>query len=114
MTTSPAIRPTIGDLMHRFALEAPVRTLDSTGGASIAYSLVAEVWGSLYANGGSERADDDRLAGRITHTIWLRHRPGLTPDHRFRLGTRCFEIRAILDHDGRQRHLECRCEELVT
>lgn len=106
--------PTIGDLFHRFALEAPVRTSDGAGGASLTYALAAEVWGSLNATGGTESADADRLAGRITHTIWLRHRDGLTLDHRLRLGTRIFEIRTVLDHTGRQRFLECRCEETVT
>lgn len=106
-------QPTVGDLIHRFALEAPVRTDDGAGGATLTYALIAEVWGSLNAVGGSERPDADRLAARITHAIWLRHRDGLTPDHRLRLGTRRFEIRSILDHSGRQRFLECRCEEAI-
>ena len=46
--------PTIGDLFHRFALEAPVRTSDGAGGASLTYALAAEVWGSLNATGGTE------------------------------------------------------------
>ncbi len=107
-------QPIIGDLIHRFALEAPVRTGDGAGGATITYALVAEVWGSLNAISGTERSDADRLGGRITHAIWLRHRDGLTPDCRLRLGTRRFEIRSILDHTGRQRFLECHCEEFIT
>ena len=107
-------QPAIGDLIHRFALEAPVRTPDGAGGATITWALAAEVWGSLNAMTGTERPDADRLGGCITHAIWLRHRDGLTPDHRLRLGTRRFEIRAILDHTGRQRFLECRCEEFIT
>lgn len=107
-------QPTIGDLIHRFALEAPIRATDGAGGATITWALIAEVWGSLNASAGSERPDADRLGGRITHTIWLRHRDGLTPDHRLRLGTRRFEIRSILDRSGRQRFLECHCEEFIT
>ncbi len=107
-------QPTIGSLIHRFALEAPVRTDDGAGGATITWALIAEVWGSLNAITGTERSGTDRLGSRITHAVWLRHRDGLTPDHRFRLGTRRFEIRAILDHTGRQRFLECHCEEFIT
>lgn len=106
--------PTIGDLVHRFSLEAPVRTPDGAGGALRSFALVSEVWGDLRALGGSERLGADRLEGRITHAIWLRYRDGLTPDFRLRLGNRIFEIRAIINHDGRQRFLECHCEEFVT
>ena len=106
--------PTIGDLIHRFALESPVRSADGAGGATRTFALISEVWGDLRALGGHERLDADRLGGRITHAIWLRYRDGLTPDFRLRLGTRIFEIRAILNHNGRQRFLECHCEEFVT
>jgi SPP1 family predicted phage head-tail adaptor len=106
--------PAIGDLIHRFGLEAPVRTPDGAGGATLAWALVADVWGSLTATSGDERLNADRLSGRVTHTIAIRHRPGLTPDYRLTLGARRFTIHAILDRDGRHRFLECRCEEIVT
>ena len=114
LTPSTRRYPTIGDLLHRFTLEAPVRAPDGAGGALRTFALVAEVWGDLRALGGQEHPDADRMAGRITHAIWLRYRDGLTPDDRLRLGTRIFEIRTILNHDGRQRFLECHCEEFVT
>lgn len=106
--------PSIGELMHRFVLEAPVRTSDGAGGAQIAYALAAEVWGSLRGLNGSEPVHDDRVSGRVTHGVWLRYRDGLTPDHRLRLGTRVFQIHAIIDRTGRRRYLECQCEEIVT
>ena len=114
MTSSASRLPTIGDLAHRLALEVPVRSPDGAGGASLVYALAAEVWAEIRPLAGAERDDAGRLAGRVTHAIWIRHRDGLSPDHRFRLGSRCFEIRAILNHDGRNRFLECRCEEFVT
>ena len=114
LTPSGRRLPNIGDLLHRFALEMPVRTPDGAGGASLAWGLVGEVWGELRSMSGSMHLDADRLGARISHAIWLRYRPGLTPDLRLRLGTRVFIVRSILDHDGRQRYLECHCEELVT
>jgi SPP1 family predicted phage head-tail adaptor len=106
--------PKIGELVHRLALHAPLRTPDGAGGTNLTFALVAEVWGSIETIGGTESQAADRLAGSVTHAIIIRHRPGVTPDHRFALGPRTFAIRAVLDHDGRRRFLECRCEAIVT
>lgn len=106
--------PTIGDLIHRLSLEAPVRTSDGAGGVIRTFALVAEVWGDIRAQSGHERQDADRLGAHVSLAIWIRHRDGLSPDHRFRLGQRIFEIRSVIDHNGRNRFLECHCEEFVT
>lgn len=109
-----ASQPPYEAFIHRFALEAPVRTPEPSGGAEVTHALIAEVWGDLRTIDGSERLDEDRLVGTVTHRISIRYRDDLTPDHRFRLGPRRFEIIAILDRDGRRRYLECRCREIVT
>jgi SPP1 family predicted phage head-tail adaptor len=106
--------PTLGDLRHRLALEAPIRTSDGSGGATRTFTAVADVWAAIRTLGGNESPDADRLGSRITHTVWIRYRDGLKPDQRFRLGARIFEIRSVIDHDGRRRFLECHCEEVVT
>lgn len=106
--------PTISDLNHRLRIEAPIRTPDEAGGATVTWGLVGEVYADIRAISGSERLEDDRLAGAVTHAIWLRHRAELTTHHRLALGTRTFAIRAILDRDGRHRFVECRCEEMTS
>jgi SPP1 family predicted phage head-tail adaptor len=111
---STKLMPTIGDMRQRLALEAPVRTPDGSGGATRTFSAVADVWADVRTLGGHENLDSDRLGSRITHTVWIRYRDGLKPDQRFRLGARIFEIRSVIDHDGRRRFLECHCEEIVT
>ena len=113
-TSSNRRFPTIGQLIHQVALLAPVSTPDGSGGAAIAYALEAEVWADIRTNAGQSRLTADRFSGNLTHSIWIRWRPGLTPDHRFRHGHRTFLIRSVLDHDGRHRFLECSCEEFVT
>lgn len=100
--------------VHRIQLEAPIRTPDDGGGASLAYALVAEVWGEVRNVSGDETFEDGRLSGRITHVVSIRHRDGVSPDQRLRIGPRMLAIRSVLDRDGRRRHLECRCEEIVT
>lgn len=106
-------RPPIGDLVHRFGVEAPVRTPDGAGGFTVGFTLLAEVWGSLETLAGDEYPTADRLAGQLTHSVWLRWREDVTTDMRLRLGPRVFQVRAVVDHDGRRRFVECRCEETV-
>lgn len=106
--------PTIGDTRHRLTLEVPLRSSDGSGGATRTFTAVADVWAAIRTQAGNESFDADRLGSRITHTIWIRYRDGLKPDQRFRLGTRVFELRSVIDRDGRRRILECHCEEVIT
>ena len=103
----------IGALSNRFALEAPMRTDDGGGGASVAWALVAEVWGALKPLGGDEQVAADGLHGRVRHEIWIRHRDGVLPEMRFVLGSRVFDIRAVKEEGGRRRFLKCLVEERV-
>ena len=100
----------IGALRHRVTLEQPLRTPDGGGGAAVAWEAVAELWAAIRPIGGDERLEADQVAGRITHTIWIRRRSGVDPSMRFRQGTRLFDIRAVLDTEDRTR-LRCLCEE---
>lgn len=103
----------IGELRHRLSLEAPLATPDGGGGVTRTWALVAEVWGAIRPISGSEVSEADGVAGRVSHEIWIRHRTGITPEMRFSLGARLFEIRAILDWDERHRFLRCLAEERV-
>jgi SPP1 family predicted phage head-tail adaptor len=110
--SSPA--PSLGDLTHQLRLEAPIRTPDDAGGATLTWALIGVVYADIRSLTGTEQLAADRLTGQVTHAIWLRYRDGLTPSHRLMFGPRRFDIRAVLDHTGRRRFLECRCEEVVT
>lgn len=101
----------IGDLRHRMTLEAVARTSDGGGGATEAWDPVATLWASLEPLAGNETFTAERLAGHITHAIQIRYRSGVTPAMRFRLGTRIFEITAVIDPDERRRLLRCLCRE---
>ncbi|MEQ8825475.1 MAG: phage head closure protein [Filomicrobium sp.] len=101
----------IGNLRQRIAIEEPVRTSDGGGGAEETWGLVAEVWAQIRPLNGSERAEADGLAGKVTHEIILRYRSGLRPDMRFVYQGRVFDIRAVLDLEERRRFLRCFVEE---
>ena len=103
--------PTIGQLRERVTLEAPVRTSDGAGGATVTWQPVADIFAAIYATSGSEVVAADRITGRITHEFWVRPRADLTPSLRFRQGTRLFHIHAVLIADDHRRRLRCLCEE---
>lgn len=104
------MKPRIGKLRHRLTIEQETREADGGGGAVTVWQAAAEVWGAVEATAGSERVAADRLTGKVTHLITIRHRGDLGPAMRFRRGEEIFAIRAVLDRDGRGRFLECHCE----
>jgi len=101
----------IADLRHRLVLEERVSVADAGGGAGESWTEVATLWAAMHQKSGREREAADRLGARATTVITIRHRAGVTTDMRFRLGARHFNIRSVLDVDGRRRWLKCTCEE---
>ncbi len=101
----------IADLRHRIVLEERVRAADGGGGATESWTPVATLWASVQQKSGGERESADRLSVGTTTEIIIRHRAGVTSHMRFRQGARLFNIRSVLDKDGRGRFLICRCEE---
>ncbi len=101
----------IGELNRRVVLEQVARAADGAGGATETWSTVATLFAAVRALSGGEGFVYDRTTGRATHEIIIRHRSGAAPAMRFRLGTRIFEILAVLDGEGRRRHLRCLVEE---
>lgn len=100
----------IGALRERVVLEAASRTGDGGGGADVLWDAVAELWAAVRPISGEERLAADRVAGRVTHKVVIRHRDGVVPAMRFRQGARILDIVAVLDA-GRRHRLECLCEE---
>jgi SPP1 family predicted phage head-tail adaptor len=105
------VKPRIGKLRHRLALEAPSRVADGGGGAVLGWTELAQLWGAVESPSGGERVGADRVAGERQAVITIRYREGLAPAMRLRSGGRVFPIRAVLDPDGRRRYLRCLCEE---
>ena len=103
----------IGSMRHRLGLEAPADSPDGGGGATRVWSLVAEVWGAIEPASGDGHVEAHGVHGRVSHEIWIRHRAGLGPHMRFKMGARIFEIRAVIDSGERRRFMRCLVEERV-
>ena len=98
---------TIGDLRHRVQIESAARTSDGGGGATIIWTLVADVWAAIWPRASDEMLDLDRVAGKATHDIWIRYRGDVKPEMRIRFGGRVFDIRGCIDSEDRGRWLKC-------
>jgi SPP1 family predicted phage head-tail adaptor len=99
------------DLRHRLTLEELERVSDDGGGFTETWVEVAELSADLRPVGGLETVEADRLAGRVSHEVALRYRPGVVPAMRFRKGARLFHILSVINVDERNRWLKCLCEE---
>lgn len=100
-----------GNLRHRVAIEAVVRTPDLGGGAAETWVTVAEAWAEIVPASGTEALDADQIAGRVSHVLHLRTGIGIEPEMRIRMGARVFEIRAVIDLAERRRWLRILVEE---
>lgn len=104
-------RITIGEMRQRVVLERPERVGDGGGGADETWVEIAELWAAVKPMTGAERTEAEAISGRVSHEIWLRFRDDVAAELRFRIGTRLFDIRAVLDVDERRRFLRCLAEE---
>ena len=101
---------TRNNMRHRLVLQEAVASPDG-GGNIVTWTDVAEIWAAIAPVSGGEGVEADGLQGRITHVIDVRHRADITPRHRFRMGARSFDIRAVIDADEAHRFLRCHVEE---
>jgi SPP1 family predicted phage head-tail adaptor len=101
----------VGALRHRMMLERPARLADGGGGAVVTWTPVSELWASIKPASGTESVVADQVAGRVSHEIHVRYRADVSPAMRFSLGTRTFEIIAVMDVGERRRQLRCLCRE---
>lgn len=104
-------RASAGALRHRVVLQQPVRVDDGGGGAMQTWETVAELWAAVSPVGGEERLTADALTGRVTHEVWIRYRPGVTPAMRFQHAGRILEIRAVLEAGNLRHRLQRLCLE---
>lgn len=102
---------TIGELRHRLTLERPERAADGGGGADVSWTEVAEIYGAVEEMTGGEIVIADHISGKRQVIVSIRHRDDVAPAMRFRLGGRLLPIRAVIDPDGKRKHLRCLCEE---
>lgn len=102
-----------GAYRQRLYVQQETPVADSAGGNAMSWTTINTVWASVEPISGWERLQAGKLTGSITHRIRMRYDSTLTPDMRFVLGSRVFNIRAILNAQERNHSFEVLAEEGV-
>lgn len=101
----------IADLRDRVTIERVTLVDDGGGGVDETWVPVATVWARVQALRGDERLEADAISGALTHEIHLRWREDIAPDMRLRQGAAIYDLKVVMDPDGRRRLLRCFGEE---
>ena len=101
----------IGALRHRLTLERLDATPVGGGAEDAVWVAVAVLSAAIRPLSGRESPAADGFHGAVGHSIRVRYRADVVPEMRFRMGTRVFNIRAVIDEGERRRWLDCQCEE---
>lgn len=106
----------IGKLRHRLTIEEEVRVADGGGGFDLSWQAIATepvVWGRVTPLSGREVLRASQLQTPVSHRVTIRYRADVTASMRLTLGSRVFNIRALINVEERDRWLELTCEEGV-
>lgn len=71
------------------------------------------VWGSVEPLRGKEFFEAQKESAAVTHRVKVRHGTAFTAKDQVRLGSRKFEIKAVINPLERDRELHLMCIELV-
>lgn len=103
----------IGHLNRRVVLQDISRSPDGSGGAETAWVNIAELWAKIRSRHGNENLNADGLTSTATHTVTIRFFASLTPDMRFVLDQRIFEIISIANLNEAHFWHVCACREVL-
>ncbi|MGD9644059.1 MAG: phage head closure protein [Elusimicrobiales bacterium] len=100
-----------GELRHRITFQR--RGTDPTTGGFTDWVDYATVWAKVEDLSGRDYIQAQMLgqASLVTTRITIRWRPDIDPHMRVRAGSRTFDVKAVLDPDGRRRWLQLMCAE---
>lgn len=104
-------------LRHRITLQQPEMTVETGGQYAVQWQDVATVWAEVVPLENrlmtAEIVLDAQLTARVSHSITLRYRAGVTADMRVAFNGRHFNIRSVVNVGERNRLLRLLAEEHV-
>jgi phage head-tail adaptor, putative, SPP1 family len=101
-----------GELRHRVTFQK--RDVDPATGGLTDWVDYVTVWAKVEDLSRRDYFQAQMLgeASLVTARITIRWRPDINPHMRVRFGGRVFDIKAVLDPDGRRRMLQIMCAEV--
>ena len=102
-----------GQLGTRVAIQIATETRDDQGGFAEQWATLRTRWAKVEPLQGRELLAAQQIEARVTHRVTLRYFAGLTPGHRFLVGTRVLAIVNVLDLEEYHVVHQCLCMEVV-
>jgi SPP1 family predicted phage head-tail adaptor len=100
-----------GRMNKRVVLQTVSNSSDGGGGVTETWADTATLWAQIEELSGSESFEAQQVASRLSHEVKIRYRASVTPQQRFKYGTRILKIRAIKNTGQRNEELVIGCEE---
>lgn len=102
----------VGAMCHRITFQRQMPEKDVLGGQTGPWEDVATTWAQIKPVSGKEYFSQVRET-TVSHKIYCRYRPGITPRMRIKFRERIFEIISVINWDEKNEGLTLMCEELV-
>lgn len=97
-----------GGLRHRITIQQLTVVPDAIGYEAETWATVAEVWGELKEDKGTERLQNDRPISFRSGVVFMRYRSDITPKSRLRIDGIIWQIESVrtLQNSRRNEGLE--------
>lgn len=86
-----------GKLRERVTIQAPREVRSTLGETTLEWADVATVWANVYPYSGRDILQAMQANVVITHKVYIRYRPGITPEHRILWREKVLEITAVME-----------------
>lgn len=102
-----------GEMRHRVTLQKPALSRSSTGQPSKNWETVTLLWAKIEDLSGREYFIAQQApTAQVTTRVTIRWRVGVKPEMRILYEDRIFDIKAVLEPEGRRRWLQIMCQEV--
>lgn len=101
-----------GKMRHRITFLRPATEKDILGGYEGEWVATCTTWAQISPISGREYLSQVRES-TVSHKIYCRYRPGITPQLRVQYGKRIFRILSVINWEEKGEGLTLMCEEHV-
>lgn len=101
-----------GKLNKRVMIQELTTSIDAGGGADESWTTYETVWANVKPITGKTLYYAQQIESTVDHEIRIRYLSGVKTDMRVTVDSRTFEIKNILDYDGRKQELTLLAQEV--
>ncbi|MGB8218644.1 MAG: phage head closure protein [Candidatus Methanoperedens sp.] len=103
--------PKVGDLRHRVYLQVSTKVMVN-GHDEYGWTNTLRLPADVQQIRGKELFEAERYGHSVTYRVMLRYNSDISTKNQFLFEDRTLRITDVIDLDGKQRWLECLCDEV--